>query len=95
MYSDNKGTSIEHVEEDVEVDDEEENDDEDDPEVYEVEEILEVCYGDPNEKGCPELHFKVVGTPYVLQTSIFSIFHEMTVSNILFLRSSFDILQFF
>lgn len=60
LSSENKGTSSEHVKEEVEDDvEEEENDDEDDSEVYEVEEILAVCYGDPNEKNSPELHFKV------------------------------------
>ncbi|XP_047939640.1 DNA (cytosine-5)-methyltransferase CMT3-like [Salvia hispanica] len=60
LSSENKGTSSEHVKEEVEDDvEEEENDDEDDSEVYEVEEILAVCYGDPNEKNSPELHFKI------------------------------------
>ncbi|KAG6417187.1 hypothetical protein SASPL_119338 [Salvia splendens] len=60
LSSENKGTSNEHVKEVVEDDvEEEENGDEDDAEVYEVEEILEVCYGDPNEKNSPELHFKI------------------------------------
>nr|AVP26960.1 chromomethylase [Salvia miltiorrhiza] len=60
LSSENKGTSSEHVKEEVEDDSEEdENGDEDDSEVFEVEEILEVCYGDPNEKESPELHFKM------------------------------------
>ncbi|XP_041994274.1 DNA (cytosine-5)-methyltransferase CMT3-like isoform X2 [Salvia splendens] len=56
LSSENKSTSSEHVKEEVEDD---ENDDDDDSEVYEVEEILKVCYGDPNEKNSPELHFKI------------------------------------
>lgn len=33
---------------------------EDDSEVFEVDEILSICYGDPNKNGNPKLHFKVV-----------------------------------
>lgn len=70
LSSKNKGTSSEHVNEDVEVDESEEADDDgDDSEVYEVEEILEICYGDPNGKKCPELHFKVVELSYILSCS--------------------------
>ncbi|KAH6803554.1 chromomethylase 3 [Perilla frutescens var. frutescens] len=58
LSSESKGTSSEHVKEDVD-DDEEEDDDEDDPEVFEVEEILGICFGDPNGKKCSELHFKI------------------------------------
>lgn len=32
---------------------------EDESEVYEVKEILDICYGDPNSKRKPALHFKV------------------------------------
>lgn len=90
LSSENKGTSSEHAKEDVEDDDEEEEtDDGDDSEVFEVEEILEVCYGDPNEKESPELHFKVIEQSYIwscssmnficpsIKMSIFFIFHEM------------------
>lgn len=36
-----------------------EDDGEDDPEVFEVEKILAICYGDPKEKGERGLHLKV------------------------------------
>ena len=36
-----------------------EEEDKDDSEVFEVEEILEVCCGDPNSKKSYELHFKI------------------------------------
>ncbi|KAL1544610.1 DNA (cytosine-5-)-methyltransferase [Salvia divinorum] len=58
LSSENKDASSEHVKEEVEDDGEEEEDD-DDSEVFEVEEILEVCYGDPNNKKSSELHFKI------------------------------------
>lgn len=41
------------------VKDEEDDDPIDDDEIYEVEEILAICYGDLNKKGSSELHFKV------------------------------------
>lgn len=40
---------------DVQGDDEDENDDE----VFEVAKVLQICYGDPKEKGERGLHFKV------------------------------------
>ncbi|XP_012835278.1 PREDICTED: DNA (cytosine-5)-methyltransferase CMT3-like [Erythranthe guttata] len=48
-------------------DDDDDDDDEDeedeagaeDSEVFEVDEILAVCYGDPNKTGNPKLHFKI------------------------------------
>ncbi|KAL2507919.1 DNA (cytosine-5)-methyltransferase CMT3 [Forsythia ovata] len=46
-------------------DEDDENNEEDDPdvvddsEVFEVEEILSICYGDPNNNGKSELHFKI------------------------------------
>ncbi|KAI3450870.1 hypothetical protein Pfo_007535 [Paulownia fortunei] len=36
-----------------------EDDDQDESEVFEVEEILTICYGDPNKTGKPRLHFKI------------------------------------
>lgn len=48
-------------EEEDEDDDNSEADEEDDPEVFEVEKILAICYGDPKEKGERGLYFKVYG----------------------------------
>lgn len=39
---------------------EEDDADVDDSEVFEVEEILSISYGDPNDNGKSELHFKVL-----------------------------------
>lgn len=58
-------------EEDGENESSDESDSEDDSEVFEVEKILAICYGDPNgkekrgdhkEKGKRGLHFKVLET---------------------------------
>ncbi|KAG8387340.1 hypothetical protein BUALT_Bualt02G0011300 [Buddleja alternifolia] len=38
---------------------EDEDADGEDSEVYEVDEILTICYGDPNHNGKPQLHFKI------------------------------------
>ncbi|XP_047977309.1 DNA (cytosine-5)-methyltransferase CMT1-like isoform X2 [Salvia hispanica] len=57
LSSENNDASSEPVKE-VE-DDGKEEEDEDDSEVFEVEEILEICYGDPNNKKSSELHFKI------------------------------------
>ncbi|GLU19509.1 hypothetical protein SLE2022_357570 [Rubroshorea leprosula] len=43
----------------VEDDDDEQSDSDNDPEVFEVEKILDICYGDPKEKGERGLHLKV------------------------------------
>lgn len=46
---------------------EEEDTDENDPDVFEVDEILEICYGDPNKSRTPKkLYFKVVKSTYFL-----------------------------
>lgn len=49
---------------DDEISDEEEDSDDDDGgsdgEVFEVEKVLEICYGDPKEKGDRALYFKVL-----------------------------------
>lgn len=55
---------------DSEVKDEEDGDDDDpigdDGEIFEVEEILSICYGDKTNKGKSELHFKVAEWLYFL-----------------------------
>ncbi|KAL8529092.1 hypothetical protein ACS0TY_006528 [Phlomoides rotata] len=45
------------TDDDSEVKDDDPN--EDDSEIFEVQEILGICYGDPNKKGSSELHFKI------------------------------------
>ena len=40
-------------------DDNDNSEDEDDFEVFEVQKIIGICYGDPKDKGDRELHFKV------------------------------------
>ncbi|KAJ8760000.1 hypothetical protein K2173_010856 [Erythroxylum novogranatense] len=46
--------------EDSDENEQDQNDeDEDDDEIFEVEKILQICYGDPKEKDEPGLHFKV------------------------------------
>lgn len=65
LSSDNNGSSSEDVELNDEKDDKAADDSEeddagaDDSEVFEVDEILTMCYGDPNKKGKSELYFKV------------------------------------
>lgn len=46
-------------EEDEEDDGSSEADEEDEPEVFEVEKILSICYGDPKQKGERGLYLKV------------------------------------
>ncbi|KAG5569083.1 hypothetical protein H5410_058849 [Solanum commersonii] len=51
---------IDEVEEDEENDDEgDDSGDDNEGEIFEVEELLEVCYGDPKENNKPGLYFKV------------------------------------
>ncbi|GFP81142.1 DNA (cytosine-5)-methyltransferase 1 [Phtheirospermum japonicum] len=65
LLSDNNGSSSENGKLNDEKDDEDaDNGEEDgaeseDSEVYEVDEILAMCHGDPNNKGTCELHFKI------------------------------------
>lgn len=35
------------------------DDNKDDGEIFEVEKVIGICYGDPTKSGTPELHFKV------------------------------------
>lgn len=44
---------------DCEADEEDEEEGDDDPEVFEVEKVLAICYGDPKETKKPGLHLKV------------------------------------
>lgn len=49
------------VDDDDNVDDDEgADDDENDDEVFEVEEVIGICYGDPKESKKPGLYFKVL-----------------------------------
>ncbi|KAL6519679.1 hypothetical protein OROHE_017369 [Orobanche hederae] len=65
LSSENNGSSSKDAElngeKDDKADDDSEEDDAgaDDSEVFEVDEILTMCYGDPNKKGKSELHFKI------------------------------------
>lgn len=52
---------IDEVEEEDSSDDEDEDSSDDkEGEIFEVEELLEVCYGDPKENNKPGLYFKVL-----------------------------------